>query len=214
MDFLTFILGVEEALRRPLPGLAAQLKMSSMRKLHRLVKLSRPEHAIKSSVLLLLYPVKQDIKIVFIQRADYPGIHAGQIGLPGGKYEPADKDLVVTALRESQEEIGIIPKEVHMIGKLTDLFIPPSRFLVTPYVGFMHVKPDFVIDKEEIAGIIEINIRDLFHEQARQIRKFTIGIGIRFRFPAYVVDGTIIWGATAMIISEFKEIVDPLLRVP
>ncbi len=189
----------------------AQLRMSSMKRIQELTGSVPSPEAKPSSVLLLLYPIGKDIYIVFIQRPDYQGVHSGQISLPGGKREPEDFNLTDTALRESNEEVGIIPEEVRILGKLSDLYIPPSRFLVSPFVGYSIQRPDFIKDPSEVDEIIELKIRDLFSDTALQVTKHRIGVGIQIKAPAFVVNGYVIWGATAMILSEFKEVIKALL---
>ncbi len=164
-----------------------------------------------SGVLLLLYPVGEDLFMVFIQRPEYGGVHAGQISLPGGKQEPDDPDLTTTALRESKEEVGIVPERVRILGKLSDLYSPPSRYLVSPFVGYCSTRPEFVKDPAEVEEIIEVKICDLFSESAYQVTRHKVGLGIQIKAPAFVVNGHVIWGATAMILSEFKEVIQEYL---
>jgi len=211
VSFDHFISAISEALSHPLPGLQAQLRMSSMKRVQELMGVVPSIKAKPSSVLLLLYPVEGAFYIVFIQRPDYEGVHAGQISLPGGKREPGDSDLTETALRESHEEVGIIPEDVRILGKLSDLYIPPSRFLVTPFVGYCPNRPDFVKNPTEVDEIIEVKISDLFSEPALQVIKHKVGLGIQIKAPAFVVNGCVIWGATAMILSEFKEVIREFL---
>lgn len=211
MSFDQFISAISEALSRPLPGIQAQVRMSSMKRIQEIMGSLPSAEAKPSSVLLLLYPVGDDIYTVFIQRPDYGGVHSGQISLPGGKREQGDSDLRETALRESHEEVGIIPENIKILGKLSDLYIPPSKFLVSPFLGHTFRRPDFIRDPSEVDEIIEIKIKDLFHERAMQEIKHTIGSGIQIKSPAYVVNSYVIWGATAMILSEFKEVIKPFL---
>lgn len=171
----------------------------------------RPKNPIPSSVLLILYPYRKEIYTVFILRPDYGGVHSGQISLPGGKKEPSDPDLQTTALRESYEEVGIVPEKVQVLGQLSDLYIPPSRFLVTPIIGCMETRPDFARDPAEVEEIIEVNIRDLFSEKAFQIKRHKVGMGMHIKAPAFVVDNYVIWGATAMILSEFNDMIKAYL---
>lgn len=205
MELLATIQQLQTAFTKPLPGSEAQLKMSSMRRAAELLSRPGSVNAIPSSVLVLLYPINTSTHIVFIQRPNYDGVHGGQIALPGGKMEHTDLDLICTALRESSEEIGIIPSTIHLLGKLTDLYIPPSNYMVSPYVGYSYDQPVFHPDPKEVAGIIQIELDRFMEEKARTIQPFTIKWGIRFNAPAYVIDNVVIWGATAMIISEFLE---------
>ena len=140
-------------------------------------------------------------------RSEYGGVHSGQISLPGGKFEETDESLIYTALRESQEEIGIDPGQVQIIGQLTEMYIPPSNFQVTPVVGYQASRPHFTADPKEVAKIIEIKLEDLLDERNRQMKKMKISLGFSLKVPSYFINKNIIWGATAMILSEFREIV-------
>jgi len=195
-------------LRNPLPGLEAQLKMTSMSRMRELMNFTIREDAQPSGVLILFYPVGNKIYTVFILRPTYEGVHSGQVSLPGGKQEPGDLDITETALREASEEIGVDSKEVQIIGKLTDLYIPPSNFLVTPVVGYSLSRPTFRIDPFEVEKIIEAELSLLLYNPTIEQLKITVRDGMEIEAPAYIMDGNIIWGATAMIISELREIVN------
>jgi 8-oxo-dGTP pyrophosphatase MutT (NUDIX family) len=210
MEFTSFIHKLEDQLKLPLPGLRAQLKMSSMSRVRELMKDGPREDAVQSSVLVLLYPADQDINLVLMLRPNYEGVHAGQISLPGGKYEDGDESLIYTALREAKEEIGIDPLRVQLLGQLTEIYIPPSNYLVTPIVGYLVARPIFTPDPCEVAAIIEITLKDLLcdlniHEKEMKLRN-----GDTIEVPSYYIDGNIIWGATAMILSELKEIISEI----
>jgi len=212
MDFQHFTSTLFQRLRQPLPGRQAQLKMSSMRRIQELLNLGIPSHAHQSSVLLLLYPFQAFIGIVLILRPAYGGVHGGQISFPGGKREESDHSPVDTALREASEEIGIDSAEIRVIGQLTNLYIPPSNFLVTPVVACTAEKPHFIADPAEVERIIEVSLHDLLDEGNVEKYRFKTGIGITLQAPCYHVSGIRIWGATAMMLSEFLEVVRPLIR--
>lgn len=181
--------------------------MSSMVRIQQLLSHSPKTDVRESSVLILLYPGAanpESAMIVLMLRSEYGGVHSGQISLPGGKSEPGDKDRAATALREAQEEIGIEPSNVHLLGSLTDLYIPPSNFLVTPILGYQNTAPSFKADPSEVAEIIEIPLAELLNEANVCLRKMKLSVGISLKVPAFCIDGHIIWGATAMILSEFK----------
>ena len=158
MDLTKFIEFLEKRLQKPLPGKPAQLKMSSLARIQKLLRLSPPENAVQSSVLILLYPYMGSVGLVLMLRPEYPGIHSGQISLPGGKYEETDESLIYTALREAQEETGIDPGQVQILGQLTEMYIPPSNFLVTPVVGYQPSRPFFTANPKEVEKIIEIRL--------------------------------------------------------
>jgi 8-oxo-dGTP pyrophosphatase MutT (NUDIX family) len=198
-------------LRQPLPGLATQLKMSSNTRYRELMNFRTPEHATPSSVLLLLYPAEGNVYTVFMQRPEYDGIHSGQISLPGGKAEKTDPGPAFTALREAREEIGIDPEKVTIIGRLTDLYIPPSNYVVSPFIGYLAARPVFTIEPAEVRKIVEIRLSDLVSDENIREERFRIRDDFELTAPAYVVGGEIIWGATAMIVAEFCEIMKELL---
>ena len=206
MNFLSFIGKIGKKLEGPLPGFPAQMKMASLSRLHHLANLFKSDNAIQSSVLILLYPFRSETGFVLTLRNEYKGIHSGQISLPGGKYEEDDESLVFTALREAKEEIGIDPKQVQILGQLTPLYIPPSKFLVTPVVGFVSSRPEFIADPYEVAKIIEIRISDFLSNGSIRQKKINFKVGFSLNTPCYSIDGNYIWGATAMILSEFREI--------
>jgi 8-oxo-dGTP pyrophosphatase MutT (NUDIX family) len=210
--FDNFIREVSSALAKPLPGAPAQVKMSSMRRIMELSQAFTPSRAVRSSVLILLYVRRDDFYTAFIKRSDYNGVHSGQIGLPGGKSEPSDRDLIQTALRESHEEIGLIPQQVRVIGKLTDLYIPPSNYLVTPVVGYLDTEPVFHRDPEEVEDIIEVRLLDFLSDHVVKKVKIPLKLGLSIKAPAFVINGHVIWGATAMMMSEFIEVIRPVLN--
>jgi 8-oxo-dGTP pyrophosphatase MutT (NUDIX family) len=214
MDFRDFIEKLSRELTLPLPGKEVQLRMTSNIRIRELMDLSgmNMENAIKSSVLILLYPGAGNGIPAFVVRLrpTYDGVHSGQISLPGGRYENHDEDLLQTALRETDEEIGVDKEKVTVIGKLTELYIPPSNYIVQPFIGYTTSRPVFSPQPEEVEQIIEIPLHDLLDERNRMEKEFDVR-GIRFKAPAFVIGGNIIWGATAMILSEFKEILQKIL---
>jgi 8-oxo-dGTP pyrophosphatase MutT (NUDIX family) len=211
MEFKKFVVLLEDRLSKPLPGRSAQLKMSSLARIQELMRFSPPEDARQSSVLILLYPLDGSIGLVLMLRPEYGGVHSGQISLPGGKFEETDESLIYTALRESQEEIGIDPGQVQIIGQLTEMYIPPSNFQVTPVVGYQASRPLFTADPKEVAKIIEIKLDDLLDESNRQMKNMKLSLGFSLKVPSYFINQNIIWGATAMILSEFREIVAEIM---
>jgi 8-oxo-dGTP pyrophosphatase MutT (NUDIX family) len=206
--FQIFTDSLREKLCKPLPGLEAQLRMTSLPRMRELMNFTIREDAQPSGVLILFYPVDSKIYTVFILRPTYDGVHSGQVSLPGGKREAADQDITETALREAAEEIGVDAADVVIIGKLTDLYIPPSNFLVTPVVGYTFSRPSFRIDPFEVEKIIEADISLLLDNPTIKQLKITVRDGMEIETPAFIMDGNIIWGATAMIISELREIVN------
>lgn len=205
-----FIEQIRERLQQNLPGPQAQAEMSPMRlQDERFLQAERPR-ARQGAVLLLLYPYNGRLYLPLMQRPVYKGHHSGQISLPGGKQEPEDKDKIDTALREAWEEIGVEPGKVQLIGRLSELFIPPSNYQVLPVVGFTRERPRFVADPVEVAAIIEVPLEELLSEKSIQQTYRTLTDGVRMKIPYYGVDEHVVWGATAMILSEFLAIVRSL----
>ena len=194
-----------EKLDQELPGaLAHQKLMSYNRPLVNEVKQKNTYR--ESSVLLLFYPIKQVPHLVFILRQTYEGIHSAQIGFPGGKKESIDESLKETALREAQEELQIQPSQVEILGKLSEIFIPPSNFILTPYVGIANKRPNFVKDEYEVAEIIEVNYRDLMDINNFGETRVSFPDGTKANVPCFTFNNRIVWGATAMVTQEIIEI--------
>jgi len=160
----------------------------------------------KSGVLLLLYPCKEFIYTVFIKRTEYEGIHSGQISFPGGMFEKGDDSLAHTALRETMEETGMLFDEAIIIGKLTPLHIPVSNTEVFPYVAISDKRPAFAHDPAEVQYLIETRIDELLNPVNHKIKTMSIA-GNEFEVPYFDIQNNHIWGATAMILSEFLEVV-------
>lgn len=206
MSFVQFIEVLYQRLKQPLPGRDAQLKMASLVRIQKLIKSGVPKNAIRSSVLILLYPYQDTIGMVLMLRPQYQGIHSGQISLPGGKSELSDKDPGDTAMRESMEEIGINPAQIKLLGKLTDLYIPPSNYLVSPFIGYQEKNPKFHANPTEVAEIIEITLDELFNNANIRRKRVKLALGISLSVPTFYINHHTIWGATAMILNEFREL--------
>ncbi len=193
----------------PLPGIESQMRMAH---LERRINLSRhriPDYARMGAVLILLFEDEGAIKTCFIERTQYDGVHSGQIAFPGGKKE-ADESLEQTALRETEEEVGVRQTDIRVLGQLTELYIPPSNFLVHPFVGAINYKPAFFGQASEVAELIEVKIDDMADPDKCGEKKITLSSGIIIQTPFYGLGGKIIWGATAMIISEFLDVINSL----
>lgn len=205
--FFNFIEQLKIRLQQALPGEKAQFLMapSGRQKGHdKDIEKLNPR---QSAVLILLFPSETGINTLFIQRPVYDGVHSGQVAFPGGKFEETDMDLQQTALRETFEEIGVSADDIQVIGKLTDLYIPPSNFLVSPYIGFIDKQPEFVINAYEVQRIIEADLFSLNEESILTEKVITHSSGFKIKAPCYELEGLTIWGATAMMISELNVVV-------
>lgn len=187
-------------LQHPLPGYAAQLSMEpESRKLFNTNIIDPRE----SAVLILLFRSKKEVYFPIIRRPVYNGHHSGQMALPGGKRELNDIDLCQTALRESCEEIGICQSSVEIIGQLTNLYIPVSDIMVTPFIGYINTFPQFTIDNIEVDELFCISLPEFLDGQARQTEQWPFN-GNYYNVPFYKLQNQKVWGATAMILSEFE----------
>lgn len=194
---------LREILLNPLPGESAQYRMAPE---HR-SRLSQTEvtNFRPSAVLLLLCYDEQGLYLPLIQRNSYDGAHSAQVSLPGGKFEKGDGNLEATALRECREEIGI--DQVEVLGRLSPLYIPVSGFLVHPFVGVCKQhSPIFVPQQREVQEILALRARDLNGTQLIKSGWIELGPSLKIKTPWYEVQGKKVWGATAMILSEFSEI--------
>jgi 8-oxo-dGTP pyrophosphatase MutT (NUDIX family) len=159
-----------------------------------------------AAVLILLYPFQGSIYTILMQRPDYAGVHSGQISFPGGKKEPVDKNDIQTALREANEEVGVDPETINVIGTLTPLFIPVSNMIVTPVVGWTNERPDFKHQPGEVDFLIETDIRKFLDPLILKIKPFELR-GEKINVKYFDYEGHVIWGATAMILHELLTII-------
>ncbi|MTI32243.1 CoA pyrophosphatase [Cytophagales bacterium RKSG123] len=181
--------------------------MAPLFKIEDRFKLSSPKSARRGGVLLLLYPEQEKIFFPLMLRPSYPGVHSDQVSLPGGKVEKYDKNLIQTALRETHEEIGVDPSQVTILGELTDLYIPASNFLVRPVVGFARHSLSFQPDPKEVKKIIKATLIDLLDDSKMKQTQLELTNKLILDTPYFDVKQHVVWGATAMILSEFKTIV-------
>jgi len=197
---------LKKHLELTLPGVQAQNMMSPIVDSG---KYREPSESHKvACVLALLHPKEEELFVSFIKRASsHPDDkHAGQIGFPGGKFEEEDKSLEMCALRETEEEIGVLSADVEIIGALTPLYVFASNFMVYPFVGYLDYNPQYIPQVEEVAGIYEVPLRNLIDPEFKISRKVKLSEGIYRNAPGYNIDGDFLWGATAMISSELEDV--------
>ncbi len=157
--------------------------------------------------MALFYPDEGYIThLLFIHRKTYPGIHSDQIGFPGGKMERQDKDIMETALRETHEEVGALPKNIEVVRALTKVFIPPSNFEVQPFIGLYRKEHPFVPQEVEVEALIEVPVADFMDDRNLITQKLTTSYANDLEVPAFRLKGYTVWGATAMMLSEIREI--------
>ncbi len=206
-DFLTFIKQLTYNLALPLPGETAQMSMAPVTRKEALSEYPGLDRTKPSAVLVLFYHDQQQVKFVLIKRATYNGVHSGQIAFPGGQHEPTDPDLKTTALREAKEEVGINPEQVQIIGELTKMYIPPSHFDVYPFVGFVTEKPDFKVDNTETKEVVEVKLEDFLNPASQTVKTIHHRTGKDIEVPCFYLNNKIVWGATAMVLSELLAVI-------
>jgi 8-oxo-dGTP pyrophosphatase MutT (NUDIX family) len=194
------------ALAGPLPGHDAFLNLSGYKRpdLEAAQRSDPPPR--QSAVLALIYPRNGEAHTVLMLRATYDGVHSGQVSFPGGRMEPSDADLRQTALREFAEETGERP-DARVLGALTPVYIPPSRSLVTPFAAAAEAVGPFAPDAREVAELIEAPLSLLLRDDILKQREQRIAMmGRSMRVPYFDVRGRVVWGATAMMIAELREL--------
>jgi 8-oxo-dGTP pyrophosphatase MutT (NUDIX family) len=201
---ITTVAKLREALSRPLPGLDAQLRMAPSPRIG-WDPLKFPEGATDGAALLLVYPHGDTLHIALTVRGTGLRNHTGQVSLPGGRVDEGES-FEAAALREANEEIGVDPGTVELLGRLTPLHIPVSGFLLHPIVGYTSMRPAFQRAEWEVARIIEAPVARLSEPAVlkREIRTRVVkGQSIGVDVPYFDIDGEKVWGATAMVLAEF-----------
>lgn len=197
---------LKEELGKTLPGKEVQYQMASSKRVKEIPNLSEIKDYRESAVCILLYQDNDKIYFPLIEREVYAGVHSGQIALPGGKKDASDTDLIHTALRELHEEVGITNKQVEVIGTLTQVYIPPSNFLVQPVIAISSELPDFILNQREVQSIIPFSLNELLNDELIKETYIELEKGLKIKTPYFDVRGRVLWGATAMILNELKHV--------
>ncbi|MBL7858401.1 MAG: CoA pyrophosphatase [Cyclobacteriaceae bacterium] len=213
MSFDAIIEKLLARLREPLPGRVAHEPLRATPVGNVLPKFEHKIAPKPGSVLILLYEDEGALKFPLIKRPEYLGAHSGQISFPGGKAEFGENP-VQTALREGEEEIGVQATEVHVLGTLSDFFVIPSNFLVTPVVGVLKHAPLFIPDSKEVAKILSGDVDRLLREDAIREKEILAAGLYRMKAPHFEFENEIVWGATAMMLNEFRMVLKSISESP
>ena len=207
MDFQDFLQYVPNLIPVELPAVASHIKMAPK---ERIAALKNPDLKIENpriaAVMMLLYPKNEKTHLILIVRNAYNGVHSSQIAFPGGKYESSDADYQETALRETQEEVGVAPEKIEVIRHFTPMYIPPSNFLVHPFLGISKEELSFYPDIREVADIIELPLSVFLNDEIITEATLSTSYGNNILVPAFNIQNHIVWGATAMILSELRDV--------
>jgi len=198
----------EDRLKQDMPGELAHSLMQPKLMSGSNIRFNHLTQPKEGGVLILLYEEDGVVKFPLIERQDYDGIHSGQISLPGGKKENADGDLVQTALRETEEEIGISRSEVRVLGSLTQFFVGASNYDILPVIGMLSIAPEFEPDQREVKEIITPPIIDLLDSEKRRTKDIKVRNGYMLSSPYFDLESKMVWGATAMMLSELVSVLD------
>ncbi len=213
MTFDAFLKSISKIEQLPLPGMESQFRMSPPFRLELMEQQKElMKHSKKAGVMALFYPNEKGVThLVLILRKTYKGVHSAQVGFPGGKLEESDDSIKYTALRETHEEIGVPVNTVKVIKAMTEVYIPPSNFTVYPFMGFTEVTPVFVKQDEEVDAVIEMPLQELFDDKNEILERVMTSYTVEVEVPAFMLREYLVWGATAMMLSEIKDLLKTAL---
>jgi len=156
--------------------------------------------------MALFYPDGNNIThLLLILRKSHPkDVHSNQVGFPGGKAEKDDADMMATALRETHEEVGVLPSNIEVVKSLSEIYIPPSNFEVFPFMGLYRKSEPFVPQISEVEALVEVRLTDFMDDSNLFIENLTTSYAKNVAVPSYKLNGYTVWGATGMMISEIR----------
>lgn len=199
---------LEKRVQQPMPGDAAHQRMKPKMANGAPLKMKHATPPRKGGVLILLYEEGGKTHFPLIQRPSYEGIHSGQMALPGGRYELEDQDQYHTALRETEEEIGVSKEKVKIIGSLSEFFVAASNYMVLPVIGTIDHKPSFIPEPREVEDIVTPPVDHLIDPSRLMQKEMTVRSGFKMICPYFDLEGRTVWGATAMMLSELVDILN------
>ena len=208
-DFINYIPKIE---KEKLLSTDAHAKMAPLERISYLKEENYQENNPRqAAVLMLFYPKNKQTHLALLVRNTYPGVHSSQIGFPGGKVEESDFNLEETALRETHEEVGINREKVEIIKSFSQIYIPPSNFFFSFFMGISQQELTFVPDLHEVNRVLEFPVEDFLSKKSITKVKMTTSYAIDIEVPAFMVDKYVVWGATAMMMCELKETIKSAL---
>lgn len=202
-----FVQTLKDKLQTSLPGVDAQYRMAPRHR-ERIDAALLKEGDYRPSAVMILFceDAEGRLFIPLTERMSYEGVHSGQISLPGGKFEQGDNNLMQTALRECYEEIGL--KDLEVIGKLSEIYISVSKFLVHPYVAVCKQKnPIMTFQQREVKSLVKLPLDALLDDGTVEVGSIELTQSLKITTPWFNVNGHRVWGATAMILNELKELI-------
>ena len=161
--------------------------------------------------MALFYPKDKNTHILMILRKSYEGVHSNQVAFPGGKVEKDDNDLEHTALRETEEEVGVPISGVEVIKPLSKVYIPPSNYWVQPFIGIYDNPSPFIKQDSEVEDVLEVPFENVFQDDFLIRQKLSTSYAKNIEVPAFKLNGHVVWGATAMMLNEIKVLIKQVL---
>lgn len=214
MEFSEFEKQIVKISKLELPGETSHLEMAPIERLLELKRKARDKNsARKAAVLALFYPSRKErfTNLVLILRKTYKGVHSAQVGFPGGKVENEDIDKLDTALRETEEEIGVTRDKIKVLKELTEIYIPPSNFFVQPFFGISSQELNFIPQDSEVEAIIEVPLAQFMDDDVLVTKTLSTSYAKEIQVPAFVLNKQIVWGATAMMLNEIRQMLKQII---